>query len=320
MNKSNIKSIGQPTLVETKFGSLYYRDIELENGDKGRIGTKSESPDWLVVGKELNYTLSEKGIVKRAREFTPSRTNTTYTPKPSGDLFPISSNKMVYMDIETCSRSKDVDSLPQEFKDFFHEREDWWKKRFNQESKEMTMDEIYFQGAPLVAEYSDMLVVSLGWLSADGTIITKSYDCRDINKIREVRDLLDEFEKNGYWVCGHHLAHFDIPLFGKKCLEHGIRPPKFCPVFGQKPWELKIIDTKQYYQFGNTFALGGIDVISVVTGIETSKDGEVKGSNLNEYWWNNPKPQEEKFNKIAEYCERDVEWLVKFVQYIENLD
>ena len=38
-------------------GTIYFRAIELDNGDKGQIGTKEENPSWLAVGQELTYTI-----------------------------------------------------------------------------------------------------------------------------------------------------------------------------------------------------------------------------------------------------------------------
>ena len=38
-------------------GVVYYHEIELENSDKGQIGTKERMPDKLNVGNELTYTI-----------------------------------------------------------------------------------------------------------------------------------------------------------------------------------------------------------------------------------------------------------------------
>lgn len=38
-------------------GVVYYHEIELDNGDKGQIGTKERMPDKLNIGSELTYTI-----------------------------------------------------------------------------------------------------------------------------------------------------------------------------------------------------------------------------------------------------------------------
>jgi hypothetical protein len=40
-------------------GSVYYHDIELDNGDKGSIGSKEKMPAKLNPGSELTYTIRE---------------------------------------------------------------------------------------------------------------------------------------------------------------------------------------------------------------------------------------------------------------------
>lgn len=44
-------------------GSVYYHDIELDNGDKGSIGSKEKMPVKLNPGSELTYTI-DNGKIK----------------------------------------------------------------------------------------------------------------------------------------------------------------------------------------------------------------------------------------------------------------
>lgn len=45
-----------------KGGSVYYHDIELDNGDKGSIGSKEKEPEKLNPGKEITYTIDGNKI------------------------------------------------------------------------------------------------------------------------------------------------------------------------------------------------------------------------------------------------------------------
>lgn len=38
-------------------GQVYYHDIELDNGDRGQIGSKEKMPTKLNPGNELSYTI-----------------------------------------------------------------------------------------------------------------------------------------------------------------------------------------------------------------------------------------------------------------------
>ncbi len=46
-----------------KGGQVFYHDVELDNGDKGSIGSKEKEPSKLNPGQELTYTL-ENGKIK----------------------------------------------------------------------------------------------------------------------------------------------------------------------------------------------------------------------------------------------------------------
>lgn len=55
-----------------KGGVIYYHDIQLENGDKGSIGSKDKMPDFLKEGKTLSYTIEGDKIKKAKLEgFSP---------------------------------------------------------------------------------------------------------------------------------------------------------------------------------------------------------------------------------------------------------
>jgi len=43
-------------------GTVYYHDIELDNGDKGSIGSKEKMPTKLNPGTELTYTIEGNKI------------------------------------------------------------------------------------------------------------------------------------------------------------------------------------------------------------------------------------------------------------------
>jgi hypothetical protein len=57
-------------------GSVFYHDVELDNGDKGSVGTKAANPEKLNPGQSLTYTIETtpqgnkiKPVVKNG--FTP---------------------------------------------------------------------------------------------------------------------------------------------------------------------------------------------------------------------------------------------------------
>lgn len=56
---SKIVKAYEPKKWTSKEGATFwFRNIEMENGDKGQIGSKEEQPDFLKVGVELIYTIT----------------------------------------------------------------------------------------------------------------------------------------------------------------------------------------------------------------------------------------------------------------------
>lgn len=51
--------------------TIYYHSIELDNGDKGQIGSNKQSPDFLSVGSTLEYDIDGDKIkrVQPAKSF-----------------------------------------------------------------------------------------------------------------------------------------------------------------------------------------------------------------------------------------------------------
>jgi len=55
--KSKIRSCRFVSEWAGQNGIVYYHEIELDNGDKGQIGTKDKNPEKLEIGNELTYTI-----------------------------------------------------------------------------------------------------------------------------------------------------------------------------------------------------------------------------------------------------------------------
>jgi hypothetical protein len=95
---------------------------------------------------------------------------------------------------------------------------------------------------------------------------------------------------------------------------NGILPPKILPSYDTKPWEIKAIDTREIWQFGQYASISTLDLMCGVMGVESSKSDEMDGSMVHEVFWN-----ENNLEKINTYCEKDVKVLYEFINKILTL-
>jgi DNA polymerase elongation subunit (family B) len=226
-------------------------------------------------------------------------------------------NKLLFFDLETVGVEKDLPTLRKnrpELARLFESYLDWFVKKYP-EQEGNTPEEIFVNKAALVSEFSKIIVASFSFITPKGDIHTQTFaedDEKDL--LLQVRDLLNKVEKLDFYLCGHNIKFFDIPTLGKRFLTHGILPPKILPSYETKPWEIKAVDTKEVWQFGNNFGISSLDLMCVSMGIESPKTGEVSGNLVHDTYWN-----ANGLTPIAEYCEKDVNVLVELMKKIYNL-
>ena len=225
--------------------------------------------------------------------------------------------KILFLDIETvgaCPNYESCEKFSPEIADQFSKYLDWFLKRFPEDSN-LTKDEIFTKRAALVPEFAKIVCVSVAFVLENGETKKQSFSNDDEKKLlKEVRTLLDRCEKLGFYLCGHNLKNFDIPMLAKRMIINGIRPSKILPSYDTKPWEIKAIDTKEIWQYGSYTSIGSLDLLCSCLGIESSKEGEVTGDKVHDsYWEGNNLP------KIADYCEKDVLVLIDVINKLKSL-
>jgi predicted PolB exonuclease-like 3'-5' exonuclease len=132
--------------------------------------------------------------------------------------------------------------------------------------------------------------------------------------LMDVRNLLDRTHKLDFYLCGHNLKNFDIPMLAKRMIINGIEPSKILPSYDTKPWEVKAIDTKEVWQYGAYTAIGSLDLMCACLDIPTPKDGEINGGMVHEAYWG-----QSRLKEIAEYCEKDVNVLIESIMKLKSL-
>jgi DNA polymerase elongation subunit (family B) len=235
--------------------------------------------------------------------------------------------KILFLDIETVGGCKDLDeckkSNPNVYNQFV-KYYDWFLKRFpeddtavaNRDGVLVKKNNIFIKRAALVPEFAKIVCVSVAFVTDKDEVKTQTFSGDDEKQLlKDCQKLLDRCGKLDFYLCGHNLKNFDIPMLAKRMIINGLMPPSILPSYDTKPWEIKAIDTKEIWQYGAYTSIGSLDLLCTTMDIPTPKDGEVTGDKVHSAYWD-----ENKLKEITEYCEKDVRVLIDIIKKLKNLE
>ena len=226
--------------------------------------------------------------------------------------------KILFLDIETVGIQPDWDSLVKnneslsfQFEHYF----DWFQKRFP-EDLGLDHSQVFVNRAALVPEFSKIVCASFAFVGPDGKTHAQTFSGDNEKEVLlGINALLTKVFKLDFWLCGHNIKNFDIPVLNKRMVINGIKPSPLLPSFDTKPWEIKAIDTMDVWKMGNNFALSSLELMCAAMGVKSPKEGEVTGNRVHEAYYD--------FNQldlIVEYCERDVMVLIDIIKKLKELE
>ena len=226
-------------------------------------------------------------------------------------------DKILFIDIETVGIESDYPTLEKKnpkLAELFSNYESWFKKRFPEDA-DVTLDQLFQTRTALVPEFAKIICLSVAFVMENGDIKKQSFsNDNERDLLIDCQKLLDRCGRLDFWLCGHNLKNFDIPMLAKRMIINGLMPPPILPSYDTKPWEVKAIDTKDIWQYGGYGQFASLELMCVCLGVESSKTMEVTGNKVHESFWN-----ENKYQEIQDYCEKDVEVLIQFIKKLKEL-
>jgi 3'-5' exonuclease len=169
----------------------------------------------------------------------------------------------------------------------------------------ITAEEFYPMRAGVMAEFSKIVCISIGYFNRDQQLRMriKSFYGDDERKI--LNDFLETMRKieslNSKWCfAGHNIKEFDIPFICRRLIINRFPIPPFLDFQNMKPWETNIVDTFQYWRFGDYKQFTSLKLLAAALGVPSSKD-DIDGSMVGEVYW-----KERDVKRIANYCQKDV--------------
>jgi hypothetical protein len=225
--------------------------------------------------------------------------------------------KLLFIDIETVGVQPDWDSLVKNNEALSFQFEnylDWFQKRFPEDA-DKPVGTMFVNRSALVPEFARIACVSVAFVMDNGEVKMQSFSDPDEGKmLLDVQKLLYRVGELGFFLCGHNVKGFDIPMLAKRMIINGILPPKILPGHDTKPWEIKALDTKELWQYGSYGSIASLELMCVSLGVESSKNMEVTGNKVHEAFW-----VKKDIKGIVEYCEKDVSVLIDVIKKIVEL-
>ena len=220
---------------------------------------------------------------------------------------------MLLIDIETVSEHPTFNGMNDDWKKL------WEEKVQRQLPEHVTAEEFYPQRAAVMAEFSKVVCISVGYFKKDGKDIhlrVKSF-YGDDEKIllQEFIAALQKMEtNNNKWsFTGHNIKEFDIPFICRRLLINGLSIPLFLDFQNMKPWETNMIDTFQYWRFGDYKHYTSLKLLAAALNVPSPKD-DIDGSMVGDVYW-----KEKNLERIVIYCQKDVVTTANIVLRFKNL-
>ncbi len=212
-------------------------------------------------------------------------------------LYQISSDNILFIDIETVPVHYRFEELNPEMQQLWDE-----KTRFFQQREETDAAGVY-QRSGVYAEFAKVICISLGYVHHTShrvlRITTFSSD-NEQELLESFCSLINSRFSSNYYLCGHNIKEFDIPFLCRRMLINGIKLPNMLNLAGKKPWDIKHLDTMELWKFGDYKHYTSLNLLAHVFGIPSPKD-DISGADVARVYY-----EDQDLEKIVRYCEKDV--------------
>ncbi len=221
---------------------------------------------------------------------------------------------LLFIDIETVPCFQSFELLPDEFKIL------WADKISKTVPENLSPEDSYLLRAGILAEFGKIVCISVGYFYEDANknicFKVKSI-CYDDEKeiLQNFLQIANSFHKphNRFQFVGHNIREFDIPYICRRLIINNIPLPLYLQIHGAKPWEIEMVDTLQWWKFGDYKNYISLNLLANVLNIPSSK-GDMDGSKVREVYY-----VEKNLERISTYCEKDVIVVANVILRFKNL-
>jgi len=226
----------------------------------------------------------------------------------------INLENLLLIDIETVPLYKNFSELSADMQRL------WTKKAMLIDPESDDVGKTFSERGGIYAEFGKIICIGLGYFIRTNnsyTLKVKSIAGDDESKV-----LLDFvaiankfFNKPEKQFCGHNIREFDIPYICRRSLIKQVTMPiVLTELQNKKPWENPMLDTLQFWKFGEYKNFTSIDLLSTVLDIPSPKE-DIDGSDVAQVYW-----QENNLKRIATYCNKDVVTVAQVLMRLQAME
>ncbi len=213
----------------------------------------------------------------------------------------------------------DIETVPQEA-DFSLLNERWqelWQEKVQRSLPEnVTAAAYYDQRAGVMAEFSKVVCISIGYfpVKLKQLRIKSFYGDGEAQLLRELIATIQQMESiNNRWsFAGHNIKEFDIPFICRRLLVNGITIPPYLDFQNMKPWETNLVDTFQYWRFGDYKNFTSLNLLAASLNVPSPKE-DIDGSMVADVYY-----KEKDLSRIVTYCQKDVVTVANIILRFKN--
>lgn len=182
-----------------------------------------------------------------------------------------------------------------------------------------TVDEYYPLRAGVMAEFAKVVCISLGYLKKEKSEyqfrMKSIFDHDEKEVLQNFISTINQLEAvNNHWCfTGYNIKEFDIPFLCRRLLIDGMSIPSYLYFQNMKPWETNMVDTFQYWRFGDYKNYTSLKLLVASLNVPLPKD-DIDGSMVGQLYW-----EENNLERIAVYCQKDIVTVANIVMRFKNL-
>jgi len=226
---------------------------------------------------------------------------------------------LIIIDIETAPLAPYFDHLSPEWQNLWQEKTQYILP------PDTSPAEFYPRRAGVMAEFARIVCISMGYFIKEHHLRFRVKTFSGFDEKEILRSFLCTMRKieinNSRWCFGgHNIKEFDIPFICRRLVINQIELPAFLDFQNMKPWETNIVDSFQYWRFGDYKHYTSLKLLAAVMGIPSPKD-DIDGSMVGELFWKGSEEErKESLKRIVRYCEKDVITTANIMMRFKNLN